>query len=122
MLTPLMLPAGFFTPITRRLISLELLGGPMNMRSRREIVDFKLPFLIKSIGRILPAGSYEVLTDEELIEGLSFPCYRRVGTAMMVPSEKPNPPSLEMMSIGSIELADAQRNDASAHHKSWSCK
>lgn len=95
----------------------------MKMRSRREIVVFQFPFLIKSIGRILPAGSYEVLTDEELIEGLSFPSYRRVGTTMMVPSVKPNPPSLEMMSIRSIELADAQRNDASIHlGNSSSCK
>ena len=84
----------------------------MAIRSRRETAVFKYPFWIKSIGRTSPAGSYDVVIDEELIEGLSFPCYRRVGTAIMVPAEAPFQSSLEMISIGSFELADAQRIDA----------
>ena len=58
----------------------------MATRTRRETVVFGSPFLLKDIGRTLPAGGYEVLTDEELIEGLSFPVYRRVSTMMMVPA------------------------------------
>ena len=45
---------------------------------KRKTIAFVHPFLVKDIGRTLPAGEYEVLTDEELIEGLSFPVYRRV--------------------------------------------
>lgn len=86
----------------------------MTVRSRRETIVFKNPFLIKSIARTLPAGAYEILTDEELIEGLSFASYRRIRTSMMIPSSPPLPPSMEMVAIGSLELADAQRNDASA--------
>jgi hypothetical protein len=86
----------------------------MTMRSRRETVTFKHPFQIKGIDRLLPAGDYEVITDEEMIEGLSFASFRRVATMIMVPAAAPRGSTMEMMSIGSIELSDAQRIDASA--------
>ena len=44
----------------------------MTTRSRRETVHFKHPFRIKGIDRLLSPGAYEVITDEEMIEGLSF--------------------------------------------------
>jgi len=44
----------------------------MTMRSRKETVTFQHPFRINGIDRLLPAGGYEVITDEEMIEGLSF--------------------------------------------------
>jgi len=59
----------------------------MTTRSRRETVHFKHSFRIKGVDRLLPPGPYEVITDEEMIEGLSFPCFRRVGTLMMVPAQ-----------------------------------
>ncbi len=83
-------------------------------RSRRETVTFKHPFRIKGIDRQLPAGAYEVVTDEELIEGLSFPCFRRVATMIMVPGAAPHHHSTEMLSIASLDLADAQQADAVA--------
>jgi hypothetical protein len=52
----------------------------MTMRSRREAITFLHPFRIKGIDRLLPPGAYQVITDEELIEGLSFPAFRRVAT------------------------------------------
>lgn len=86
----------------------------MITRSRRETVVFKHPFRIKGVDRQLPAGSYEVVTDEEMIEGLSFASYRRVATMIIVPGAPPHRSAMEMISIGSIDLADAQRIDASA--------
>jgi hypothetical protein len=83
-------------------------------RSRRETVTFRHPFRIKGIDRQLKAGAYEVVTDEELIEGLSFPCFRRVATMIMVPGAPPHPSSTEMISISSVDLADAQQADAVA--------
>lgn len=83
-------------------------------RSRRETIVFKHPFRIASVERLLPAGAYEVVTDEEMIEGLSFPSFRRVATMMMVPAAPPRSSSVEMISISSIELSDAQRIDAIA--------
>jgi hypothetical protein len=86
----------------------------MTMRSRRETIHFRHPFRIKGIDRLLSPGAYEVITDEEMIEGLSFPCFRRVATMMMVPGAAPNRASMEMISISSVDLSDAQRIDASA--------
>ena len=90
----------------------------MTTRSRRETVHFKHPFRIKGIDRLLPAGAYEVVTDEEMIEGLSFASFRRVATMIMVPAAAPRGSTMEMISIGSVDLADAQRIDASASHAS----
>jgi hypothetical protein len=89
----------------------------MTTRSRRETIHFQHPFRIKGIDRLLPAGAYEVVTDEEMIEGLSFPCFRRVATLIMVPGAVPRTSSMEMISISSVDLSDAQRDDASAPHE-----
>jgi hypothetical protein len=86
----------------------------MTIRSRRETVTFKHPFQIRGIDRMLPAGAYEVVTDEEMIEGLSFASYRRVATMIIVPAAASRGSATEMVSIGSVDLADAQRTDASA--------
>jgi hypothetical protein len=77
-------------------------------------VTFRHPFRIKGIERQLQAGAYEVVTDDELIEGLSFPCFRRVATMIMVPGAPPHHQSIEMLSITSVDLADAQQADAVA--------
>ena len=87
---------------------------PNLTRSRRETVTFRHPFRIKGIDRELEAGAYEVVTDEEMIEGLSFPCFRRVVTMIMVPGAPPHHSSTEMISISSVDLADAQQADAVA--------
>jgi hypothetical protein len=86
----------------------------MTIRSRREVVTFKHPFHIGGIGRRLPAGAYEVITEEETIEGLSLPTFRRTATILVVPAVDSPGAAVEMISIGSIELSDAQRIDASA--------
>ena len=89
----------------------------MTIRSRRETVTFKHPFHIRGIARELPAGAYEVVTDEEMIEGLSFASWRRVATMITVPSEGVRG-ATEMLPIGSIDLADAQAADAQAEDAS----
>jgi hypothetical protein len=85
----------------------------MTMRSRRETITFRHPFRIKGIDRQLQAGAYEVITDEEMIEGLSFASFRRVATMIMVPGAAPRASSMEMISISANDLADARRADAS---------
>jgi hypothetical protein len=61
--------------------------------------------------RIFPPGNYVVVTDEELVEGLSFPVYRRVSTSMMVPAQN-RPSSVEMLTIDPHDLEAAQERDA----------
>ena len=85
----------------------------MTTRSRRETVQFKHPFRLKGIDRQLAAGTYEVVTDEEMIEGLSFASFRRVATMIMIPTTAPQR-SIEMFIIDPLDLSNAQQIDASA--------
>ena len=74
-------------------------------------MTFAHPFLVKGIDRILVAGAYRVVTDEELIEELSFPVYRRVSTMIFVPAK--NASAVEMVAIDPQELQAAQERDQS---------
>jgi len=86
----------------------------MTTRSRREVITFQHPFQIKGIDRVLPPGAYDVITDEQMIEGLLFASFGRVATMIMVPAAPPRGTAMEMISIGSVDLSDAQRIDACA--------
>ena len=59
----------------------------MTTRTTTKTVTFAHPFLLKGIDRILPAGDYRLVTDEELIDGVSFQVYRRVSTMIFVPGQ-----------------------------------
>ncbi len=76
----------------------------MTTRTRRRTVQFATPFNLKSAAQVIPAGSYEVVTDEELVEGLSFPVYRRIATYILVPSIAGNSSTIEMLSVEPVEL------------------
>jgi hypothetical protein len=54
---------------------------------------------------------YRVITDEELIEGISLLAYRRVSTMILVPGGL-HGSSVEMLSIDPADLDAAQRRDA----------
>ena len=81
----------------------------MRTRTREKTWTFSKPFTLQGVDRELPAGSYRVATDEELIEGLSFPVYRRVATMIFAPGR--NRASLEMLSIDPDDLQAAQERD-----------
>jgi hypothetical protein len=84
----------------------------MIARERSKIVAFSRPFLLKGVDRELPAGDYRVVTDEELIEGISFPVYRRVATMIFVPAQSSRTSSVEMVTIDPLDLQAAQDRDA----------
>jgi hypothetical protein len=86
----------------------------MTIRTSSKTVSFARPFLLKGVDRVLAAGQYKVTTDEELIEELSFPVYRRVATMIFVPADSQNPSSVEMVAIDPRDLEDAQGRDAEA--------
>jgi hypothetical protein len=82
----------------------------MTTRTQRTTSAFARPFLLKGIDRVLPPGAYEILTEEELIDGLSFPVYRRVSTVIFVPGQIGS--SVEMVTIDPLDLSAAQDRDA----------
>jgi hypothetical protein len=86
----------------------------MTIRTSSKTVSFTRPFLLKGVDRVLAAGQYRVTTDEELIEELSFPVYRRVATMIFVPADSQNSSSVEMVAIDPRDLQDAQDRDAEA--------
>jgi hypothetical protein len=77
-------------------------------RSQSKIVVFWHPFLLKGVDRVLPAGSYRVVTDTELIEELSFPVHRRIATMIFVPGTSS---SIEMVTIDPLDLQAAADRD-----------
>ena len=74
-------------------------------------MTFTHPFLLKGVDRILAAGDYRIVTDEELIEELPFPVYRRVATMIFVPAESGSASTVEMMTIDPQDLQAAQELD-----------
>jgi hypothetical protein len=84
----------------------------VNTRTRHKATIFQNPFLLEGVGRVLPAGTYDVITDEELIDGLSFPVYRRTATMIEVPMRAVSGASSETMTIDPAQLAKALERDA----------
>jgi hypothetical protein len=54
------------------------------MRSIRKQVTFRRPFRLNDLDGTLPAGTYQLDTEEELIDALSFPAWRRLGSTLQV--------------------------------------
>ena len=82
----------------------------MIARTQRTKTSFAQPFLLRGVDRMLPPGTYEIAIEEELIEGLSFPVYRRVSTVIFVPGQLAS--SIEMVTIDPVDLAAAEARDA----------
>jgi hypothetical protein len=80
-------------------------------RTKRSTLIFSRAFTLEGGERSFPAGAYELVTDEELIEGLSFPAYRRVASWILTPAQNSSSPT-EMISIDPAKLAVAHAHDA----------
>ena len=77
----------------------------MTTRTTSKMVTFARPFTLKGVDRLLPTETIGS-TDEELIEELSFPVYRRVSTMIFVPGKSAS--SVEMVAIDPQDLQVAQ--------------
>lgn len=89
-------------------------GSPsMKMRTTTATVAFHRRFWLKDVDRLLPPACYRMMTDEDLIEGLSFPAYHRVSTVIFVPG--PSGCAVEMVTIDPLDLQAAQDQDAGTH-------
>jgi len=84
----------------------------MTLRTSRRTVTFARPFSLRGIDGIQRAGTYTVETDEELIEGLSFPAYRRVATTIFLPSRPGDLVSGQLVTLDPVELEVAEKRDA----------
>jgi hypothetical protein len=82
------------------------------MRTSKKNVTFLHPFTIEDFVQELPPGEYVVETDEELIQGLSFPAYRRVSTTLYVDALPGRPGQRQAWQIKPESLDAALFRDA----------
>ena len=86
----------------------------MTVRTTKKTVTFVNPFTLGDSDEIFPPGTYEVETDEELLEGLSFRAYRRTLTLIHLPGESGIPGLSQVLTIDPNELDAALKRDAAS--------
>jgi hypothetical protein len=84
----------------------------MTVRTTKKTVIFENSFTLNDFDEILPPGSYNVETDEELIADLSFPAYRRTLTLIHLPAKPGHPGISRTLMIDPNELDEALKRDA----------
>jgi hypothetical protein len=83
----------------------------MTIRTSEKTVTFRRPFVLGEFDDVLPAGAYRVETDEELLEGISFPVYRRILTLIHLHPKPYRPGRTQTMTIDPNELGAALKRD-----------
>lgn len=83
----------------------------MTVRTTKTTVAFAKPFTIGDFDELLPPGTYDVETDEELLEGLSFLAYRRTLTLIHLPATSEHPGLWRTLVIDPNALDAALKRD-----------
>ncbi|MDW4500217.1 hypothetical protein R5H30_19675 [Sulfitobacter sp. D35] len=86
----------------------------MNMRSTISTVTFSNRFTLPGYPGDLPPGDYEVLVEEELLQGLSFEAYRRTATYLTVRGRGGHAGRTELRAISENDLKEALSRDRGA--------
>jgi hypothetical protein len=73
-----------------------------------------MSFTLAGYGDALPAGEYEVVVEEELLQGLSFEAYRRTATYLTVRGTGPRAGRTEMRQVTQKDLEAALSRDRAA--------
>lgn len=84
----------------------------MSTRSTESTVRFSHPFCLSQFDHPQPAGSYQLVTDEERLEGLSFAAFQRVRTLLYLPANGRPGRARQVVEIDPAELAVAVVADA----------
>lgn len=83
----------------------------MQSLNKTKMVMFSHPFTLEGLDEILPAGAYRVDMEDELIEGLSFPVYRRIETCIHLHAPRGKAGIKRMMTIDPRHLEAALIRD-----------
>jgi len=87
----------------------------MTVRTTKSNVTFLKPFVLGGFDELLPSGTYQVETDEELLENLSFQAYRRVRVLIHLPAKSGRPGFSRTLTIDPNELDAALKRDAASY-------
>lgn len=83
----------------------------MSVRSTENTVTFANPFHVKGLDEPQPAGTYLVVTEEELLESVSFPVWHRVATHLHLPAVNAPAMMRQAVAIDPADLAAALAAD-----------
>lgn len=83
----------------------------MTTRTSKKTVTFRRPFILAELDEVQPAGVYTVETDEELLEGISFPAYRRTLTLIRLHPKPGRPGIVQTLYIDPKGLDEALMRD-----------
>lgn len=83
----------------------------MDTQSSKSMVTFLNSFVLAGYPDELPAGAYEVVVEEELLQGLSFEAYRRTSTSLMVRGKRGQASRMEMRPTTERDLEMALSHD-----------
>jgi hypothetical protein len=84
----------------------------MTHRRTKTIVSFHHAFKISVLDEPLPAGTYEVEIEEELLEGATFVAYRLTGTVLHLPAAPDDAGPARAVKIDPADLEAAIRRDS----------
>jgi hypothetical protein len=79
----------------------------MSTRTTHTSVTFSRPFTLSSVDGLQPGGTYQLETDEEQIEGLSFNAFRRMTMTLHLPANPARGATRHVVQIDPKELAEA---------------
>ncbi|PDS99971.1 hypothetical protein CO659_03670 [Rhizobium sp. S9] len=84
----------------------------MTERTIESEITFSRPFALSALVATLDAGTYRVIVDEELIEGLSFPSYRRTAMHIEIPALGVSIGTRQLLQVHPQDLESAIKKDA----------
>ncbi|TAJ82034.1 hypothetical protein [Reyranella sp.] len=85
----------------------------MPTRTTETTVTFRHSFTLAAVDGVQPAGTYRLVTDEELISELSFVAFRRMSTMLHLPATPSPGCRRDVVCVDPVELAEALKADAS---------
>lgn len=83
----------------------------MVTRTTRDTVVFSKPVVLAGLDEALPAGRYAIETDEDLLEGVSFPVWRRLTVYMQLHPRAGRPGLTQTLTISPSDLDEALERD-----------
>jgi hypothetical protein len=83
----------------------------MNTRSTRSTVKIFHPFTLRGQSEVLPAGDYDILVEEELLQDMNFLAYRKTATFLIVARKG----KTEMREISGKDLEAVLKRDRAAN-------
>ncbi|MCC5999456.1 MAG: hypothetical protein JJU19_01140 [Pararhodobacter sp.] len=83
----------------------------MESRTTRTRVTFSKAFALGGSDDLLPAGGYDLIVEEERLQGLTFDAWRRVSAFLEVRPNPHAPGRTELRPVTDAELQQARTHD-----------